>query len=118
MGPACLFLTSILSLVQYVKEGDLLGHFRTFGRVVELQLIVTDPAAAAATAAAPAAAAADSKGEEESGGKRSYNECLVQFGGPAEAKKCFNSPTAVLNNRFIKVRALFVGNGVVTPVFI
>ena len=88
-----------------MKDGELLAHFRPFGRVVELQIIVTDPpgAAAADAAGATGATGAAPGGEEEAGAKRSYNECLVQFGAPAEAKKCFNSPTAVLNNRFIKV---------------
>ena len=35
--------------------------------------------------------------------KRSYNECLVQMGSAQDAKKCLNSPTAVVNNRFVKL---------------
>ena len=66
-------------LPQTAKEADLRVHFKTFGRVVELQLI------------------------EAEGDKKQYNDCLVQFGTAFEAKKCCNSPTAVLNNRFVRV---------------
>ena len=66
-----------------VTEADLRNHFKAFGRVVELQLIETDSVA----------------GSE----KKSYNECLVQMGTAQDAKKCLNSPSAVLNNRFVKV---------------
>jgi len=44
--------------------------------------------------------------EKEGGGekeKKTYNECLVQFFEAAHAKKCVNSPLAVLSNRFIKI---------------
>jgi hypothetical protein len=66
-------------LPQTAKEADLRTHFKSFGRVVELQLI------------------------EAEGDKKQYNDCLVQFGTAFEAKKCCNSPTAVLNNRFVRV---------------
>lgn len=66
-------------LPQHVKEGDLRKHFMAFGRVVELQLI------------------------ENEGDKKGYNECLVQMGSAFEAKKCLNSPSAVLNNRFVRL---------------
>lgn len=68
----------------HVTEVDIRGHFKTFGRVVELQLI-------------------DSAARDTDGDKKMYKECLVQMGSAQEAKKCFNSPSAVLNNRFIRV---------------
>ena len=68
----------------HVTEADIRGHFKTFGRVVELQLI-------------------DSAARDTDGDKKMSKECLVQMGSAQEAKKCFNSPSAVLNNRFIKV---------------
>ena len=64
-----------------MTEEDLRNHFKAFGRVVELQII----------------------GTEGSGEKKAYNECLVQMGTAQDAKKCLNSPSAVLNNRFVKV---------------
>jgi hypothetical protein len=60
-----------------------MGHFKVFGRVVELQLI-------------------ELEGVVKDGEKK-YNECLVQFSSAQEAGKCLRSPTAVLNNRFIHV---------------
>jgi hypothetical protein len=68
---------------QYVKDADLMGHFKAFGRVVELQLIELEGAV--------------------KDGEKKYNECLVQFSSAQEAGKCLRSPTAVLNNRFIHV---------------
>ena len=68
----------------HVTEADIRGHFKTFGRVVELQLI-------------------DSASRDTDGDKKIYKESFVQMGSALEAKKCFNSPSAVLNNRFIKV---------------
>jgi hypothetical protein len=76
----------------YIKEEELRSHFKSFGRVVELQLNdlnsvnttevnVTDPP----------------------NNSKQYNECLIQFSSAPDAKKCLNSPAAVLNNRFIKV---------------
>ena len=57
-------------------------HFKGFGSVVKLQF---------------------SNSEEGSAPPNEYKECLVQFQSPADAKRCFNSPKAVLNNRFIKL---------------
>jgi hypothetical protein len=68
---------------QYVKDADLMGHFKAFGRVVELQLIELEVAV--------------------KDGEKKYNECLVQFSSAQESGKCLRSPTAVLNNRFIHV---------------
>ncbi len=76
----------------YVKEEDLKNHFKAFGHVVELQIsqmVNTD------------SQQLDDDGNGEK--KKSYNECLVQFYSAANAKKCFTSPSPVLNNRFIHV---------------
>jgi hypothetical protein len=75
---------------QSVKAADLMGHFKASGRVVELQLIEIG-----------GGAAVDASGTERK--EKSYNECLVQFGSAQDARKCLNSPSAVLNNRFIRI---------------
>jgi hypothetical protein len=77
-----------------------MAHFRGFGRVVELQLIVTAPDSAADGRPSQDKGADDNDGDKD---RKSYNECLVQFATAQDAKKCLNSPTAVLNNRFIRV---------------
>jgi hypothetical protein len=41
--------------------------------------------------------------DKNDGEKKVYNECLVQYASAGDAKKCLNSPAAVLNNRFIKL---------------
>jgi RNA recognition motif-containing protein len=75
----------------YVKEEDLKVHFEAFGHVVELQL------------SPMATNDQHDKGDGDGGSekKRTYNECLVQFFSAQNAKKCFTSPSPVLNNRFI-----------------
>ena len=67
-----------------VNIDELKKHFKTFGRVIEIQI----------------KEAPIDKNDPE---KKVYNECLVQFASAVDAKKCLNSPTAVLNNRFIKL---------------
>lgn len=69
----------------HVKESDIITHFKSFGRVIQLQ--VTQQTLVG----------------EASQDRKTYNEGLVQFSNAQEAKKCFSSPVAVLNNRFIKL---------------
>lgn len=71
---------------QYVTEIELMNHFRTFGRITQLQL--TRPG---------------SLHPGDAPDKKAFNECLVQFYNHQDAKKCYGSPAAVLNNRFIKM---------------
>ena len=89
----------------YIKEDDIMAHFRSFGRVVQLQ--VTSSASADTSTATSITAATDEATTAASStidkDKKTYNECLVQFSTADEAKKCYSSPTAVLNNRFIRI---------------
>lgn len=78
---------------KYIKEEEMMTHFKSFGRVVQLQVTASEPPAGVP--------AADSTSTDE---KKTYNECLVQFGSWEDAKKCFSSPEAVLNNRFIRIQ--------------
>lgn len=77
---------------KYIKEEEMMTHFKAFGRVVQLQVTASDTTPAAS---------ADATSTDE---KKTYNECLVQFGSFEDAKKCFSSPEAVLNNRFIRIQ--------------
>lgn len=76
----------------YIKEEELKNHFKSFGRVVELQL--NDLHSGNTT---------EVNVTDLPNNSKQYNECLVQFSSAPDAKKCLNSPAAVLNNRFIKV---------------
>lgn len=74
----------VQGLPRTAKIEDIRNHFRSFGRVVELQITQAPEGTA-------------------DGDKKVFNDGLVQFATAQEAKKCFSSPLAVLNNRFIKV---------------
>ena len=69
----------------YIKENELLGHFRSFGRIVKLELRVLG------------------NDNDTESGRKVYNECIVQFVNAVDMKKCLSSPIPVLNNRFIKL---------------
>ena len=71
----------------YITEDMIREHFGAFGHIVELQ--ITPMSSQTQDAADP--------------NKKVYNECLVQFLSAPNAKKCYNSPAPVLNNRFIKL---------------
>ena len=68
---------------QNVQEKDLFKHFKAFGRIASLKLL--------------------RHGGDNNDGRKVYNECCVQFIDPTNAKKCVIAPSAVLNNRYIKV---------------
>lgn len=70
-----------------VQEKDLFRHFKAFGRIASLKLLRH----------------MGSQGNETGDGRKVYNECYVQFIDPSNAKKCVIAPSAVLNNRYIKV---------------
>ena len=72
----------------YVTEDMIREHFGSFGYIVELQV---------------SPMSAQDSGAPNDPTKKVYNECLVQFLSAANAKKCYNSPAPVLNNRFIKL---------------
>jgi hypothetical protein len=71
----------------YITEDMIREHFGAFGFIVELQ--ITPMNSQSQDASDPT--------------KKVYNECLVQFLSAPNAKKCYNSPAPVLNNRFIKL---------------
>jgi hypothetical protein len=81
----------------YVKEEEIMAHFRSFGRVVQLQITPSE----SPTAVTTTTDGISGTGEKD---KKTYNECLVQFDSADNAKKCYSSPTAVLNNRFIRIQ--------------
>ena len=112
----------------YIKEEEILAHFKTFGRVVMLMVTPSDPTAAASATTTTGTGGAgegngstseggaagvtsggalngggDKGGDKDKEGKKVYNECLVQFDSIENAKKCYGSPIAVLNNRFIRI---------------
>ena len=98
----------------YIKEEEILAHFKTFGRVVMLMVTPSDPTAAASAASTAGSGGGStsedggtvgvtSGGDKDKEGKKVYNECLVQFDSVENAKKCYGSPIAVLNNRFIRI---------------
>jgi hypothetical protein len=87
-GPQCTLRCT--GLPQSISESDLYGHFVVFGPIVRLVLKRNSTFENQNTNA-------------DNDSKKIYNECSVQFLNEADAKKCFNSPAPVLNNRFIKI---------------
>ncbi len=77
----------------YHTEADIRAHFEAFGHVVELQVTPMGDGPARGHEGSDAAPT----------DKKTFNEALIQFLSPQNAKKCFNSPAPVLNNRFIKL---------------
>lgn len=73
----------------YITEDMIREHFGAFGFIVELQITPMNSQSQSQDASDPT--------------KKVYNECLVQFLSAPNAKKCYNSPAPVLNNRFIKL---------------
>jgi RNA recognition motif-containing protein len=71
----------------YVQDSDLIAHFVNFGDITELLYINL----------------AENANSSNEGSGKMYNECLVQFFSAESAKKCLKSPTAVLQNRYIKL---------------
>jgi len=70
----------------HFKESELFNHFKHFGRIDKLILIPTNP-----------------PHDSSSGSVPTSRECDVQFRTAQQARKCLESPSAVLNNRFIRV---------------
>eukprot|EP01034_Spumella_vulgaris_P024758 gene24758-31135_t len=83
------FTLKCTNIPYYATEEQVRAHFESFGHLVELQLTPV--------AARPGA---DANPTSE---RKPNSEALVQFLSVANAKKCFNSPAPVLNNRFIKL---------------
>ena len=93
----------------YVNEIELVNHFRSFGKLVFTQYN------AAATSSSSVVNDEEEEGVEGNktatatnsvGGNdnvRKYGEYYVQYSLVEDAKKCFTSAKAVLNNRFIKL---------------
>lgn len=88
------FTLKCTGIPSHVSETELRKHFKQFGRIVLLQLNVNTSVTTDS---------ADKQGGASGGEKKVYNECLVQFANCDDAKKCFSSPMAVLNNRFIRL---------------
>lgn len=77
------FTLRCTGIPSYVSKEDIMKHFEAFGSIVELHYNLTK--------------------RDDTENKKAYNECLVQFYHLENAKKCYNSPLPVLNNRFIKL---------------
>ena len=70
----------------FAKELELYSHFVKFGKIARLYL----------RRLADEAPAGPHQGKV-------YNECMVQFVEAESCRKCLNSPSSVLGNRFIKL---------------
>jgi RNA recognition motif-containing protein len=78
---------------QWVTDAKLRSHFKHFGRIMRIVIKQDTP-------------------NSNSDGK-AYNTALVQFATAEQAKACKESPSAVLNNRFIRV--MYSDENIVDP---
>lgn len=80
----------------YITDAALKAHFESFGHVVEMRVNQMNGRDNGEDVTASA--------EDGASEKQPDKECLVQFYSAANAKKCYNSPIPVVNNRFIVVQ--------------
>jgi RNA recognition motif-containing protein len=80
----------------YVTEDEIKHYFESFGHVVRLQVSPMEDHHQNKD---------DNKAEGEEGEnkKKTYNECLIQFYSPQNAKRCLTSQLPILNNRYIRI---------------
>jgi hypothetical protein len=81
----------------YVKEEDMKAHFEAYGHVVKIQISPMEDHHNHSKDEG------DEAGGEGTNKKKTYNEALIQFYSPPNAKKCLSSQYPVLNNRFIRL---------------
>jgi RNA recognition motif-containing protein len=80
----------------YTTEDEIKHFFEAFGHVVKLQVSPMEdhnkkPDNEVET------------GEDGEPKKKTYNECLIQYYSPQNAKKCLTSQIPILNNRYIRI---------------
>lgn len=79
----------------YVSEYELMAHFRSFGKLVSTRSVTGENSSNSSKE--------EDEIQEDGKTERKYSTYYAQYTNAEDAKKCFTSAKAVLNNRFIKL---------------